>query len=492
VTESATRTIDADGLVVAPGFIDMHTHSDIQLLANPAHEAKVHQGVTLDVLGHDGLSYAPVTDSVLEHLRAQLMGWNGDPPGFDWSWRTVGEYLDRLDKGIAVNAVYLLPHGTIRLCAMGADDRPPSERELTEMKRLVACGIEDGAVGLSAGLTYAPGMYADDDELVSLCEVLRGTEAFYCPHHRNYGRSAIEGYADSIAIGRRAGVPVHLTHAHLNFALNRGKAPALLSLVDAARAEGIDVTLDTYPYVAGSTYLHAYLPRWMHAGGPAATLERLRRPELRERLRVELEEQGSDGHHGIPIDWSVVVVSGTRTSEGERWIGKTVATAAAETGQRPLDYVCELVADQELGVSVVAHVGNEDNVRAIMTHPAHMAGSDGILVGARPHPRGWGTFARYLGVYVRELGVLALEQAIRKMTSLPAQRLGLRDRGLVRPGMAADLVCFDPDTVTDVATFDEPRRTAEGIPYVAVNGRLVVDDGRHTGDLPGRALRRTV
>lgn len=487
--EPAARKIDADGLFVCPGFIDMHTHSDLQLLVNPAHEAKVHQGVTLEVLGQDGLSYAPVTDEVLEQLRVQLAGWNDDPPGFDWSWRTVAEYLDRLDEGIAVNAAYLAPHGTLRMCAMGMDDRAPTEDELAEMGRLLEEAVADGAVGLSSGLTYTPGMYADDDELVALCSVLWEHGGFYCPHHRNYGMHALEAYADCIAIARRAGVPLHLAHAHLGFEVNKGRGGELLELIERARAEGIDVTLDTYPYLAGATYLHAFLPSWMHAGGTARALERLGDPGLRERLRVEIEEKGSDGFHDVPMDWAIVVVGGARKRANERWIGKSIAEAAAEAGKRPIDFVCELLVEEELGVPCIAHIGNEENVRTIMTHPAHTVGSDGILVGERPHPRSWGTFPRYLAVYVRELGVLTWEQAIRKMTSLPAQRLGFTDRGLLRPGMAADVVCFDPETVEDTATYEEPRRLPRGIPYVIVNGHLLVDDGRHTGDLPGRALR---
>lgn len=480
VDGAAKREIDATGLFVCPGFVDMHTHSDVQLLAEPRHEAKVRQGVTLELLGQDGLSYAPVTGDVLEQLRAQLKGWNGDPPGFDWSWRTVAEYLDRLDAdGIAVNAAYLVPHGTLRICAMGYDDRSPTAAELAHMQRLLVEGLEQGGVGLSAGLTYAPAMYADDDELVSLCEVMRDFGGFYCPHHRNYGKHALQAYADSIEIARRARVPLHFAHAHLGFEINKGRAPELLALIDAALDNGVDVTLDTYPYLAGSTYLHAFLPSWMHAGGAAATIERLRDPSLRERLRVELEDVGSDGFHEIPMDWSVVVVR-----------GRSIAEAAATAGARPIDYVCDLLADERLSVSCIAHTGNEENVRTIMTHGSHMVGSDGILVGETPHPRAYGTFPRYFAVYVRELGILTWEQAVRKMTSLPARRLGFADRGLLRAGMHADVTCIDPVTVRDTATYEQPRSFPEGIPYVLVNGRVVIDDGRHTGELAGRTLRR--
>ncbi|TML90831.1 MAG: D-aminoacylase [Actinobacteria bacterium] len=490
--EPAARTIDADGLFVCPGFVDMHTHSDLRLLANPAHEAKVHQGVTLEVLGQDGLSYAPVNDEVLEQLRGQLAGWNDDPPGFDWSWRTVGEYLDRLDAdGIAVNAAYLAPHGTIRMCAMGYDDRAPTDDELAQMKRLLVEALEDGAVGLSTGLTYTPGMYADDDEIVALCEIVRDYGGYYTPHHRNYGSHALEAYADCIEIARRSGVPLHLAHAHLGYAINKGKAPELLAMLDRARDDGIEVTLDTYPYLAGSTYLHAFLPSWMHVGGSAATIDRLRDADLRERLRIEMEDEGCDGFHGIPMDWSIVVIGGARLPENRRYIGLSVSDAAAAAGKRPIDFTCELLADENLGVSCISHSGNEENVRMTMAHWSHTAGSDGILVGERPHPRSYGTFPRYFAVYVRELGILTWEQAVRKMTSLPAQRLGFLDRGLLRPGMAADVTCIDPETIRDTATYEDPRRLPEGVPYVLVNGTVLVDDGRHTGALAGRALRST-
>ena len=487
---SATRVVDAEGLVVAPGFVDMHTHSDLQILANPSHDAKVCQGVTTEVLGQDGLSYAPTTDATLEQLRGQLRGWNDDPPDFQWDWRSVGEYLDRLDRGVAVNAAYLVPHGTIRLQVMGNEDRPATVAELEEMQRLVAAGMEDGAVGISAGLTYVPGMYAPDEELVALCEVAASYGGYYSPHHRDYGRHAIAAYQACLDIGRAAGIPVHLTHAHLGFPINRDRAPELLSLVDDALEEGLDVTLDTYPYLAKSTYLHALLPRWVQEGGTDRALARLRDPESREVMRVEIEDTGHDAYHWVPTDWSTVVVSGVSAESNRRYIGRSIEESAHEEGRRPIDVYCDLLASDELGATCVDHVGNEENVQAIMRHRAHMGGSDGILVGDRPHPRAWGTFPRYLGHYVRELGVLSLEDAVRKFTSLPAQRLGFHDRGLVRPAMAADLVVFDPVTVSERGTYEDPRQQPTGIPYVVVNGVIAVDDGRRTDAQAGRSLRR--
>jgi len=267
--------IDAHGLVLCPGFIDMHSHSDLQVLANPDHLAKVSQGVTCEVLGQDGLSYAPVDDEVLATLRKQLAGWNDDPPGFDWDWRSVGEYLDRLDRGIAVNAAYLVPQGTVRMLHVGWDDRPATESEMDLMRSTVDKSLTEGAFGLSSGLTYTPGMYADTGELVQLCRVVGARGGYYSPHHRSYGAGALEAYAEMVDVSRRSGCPLHLAHATMNFPVNEGRAGELLTLLDEAIEAGADVTLDTYPYLPGATYLSALLPSWVSAGGPDAAGSRI-------------------------------------------------------------------------------------------------------------------------------------------------------------------------------------------------------------------------
>jgi N-acyl-D-amino-acid deacylase len=489
-SQSGRRNIDADGLVLAPGFVDMHSHSDLQLLANPDHLAKVSQGVTTEVLGQDGLSYAPVDDAVLEALRRQLAGWNDDPPGFDWNWRSVGEYLDRLDQGIAVNAAYLVPQGTVRMLAVGWDDRPATGAEMARMKELVATGLDEGAMGMSSGLTYTPGMYAGTSELVELCRVVGAHGGYYSPHHRSYGRGALEAFAEMIDVSRRSGCPLHLAHATMNFSVNRGKAPDLLKLLDSALDEGCDITLDTYPYLPGATYLSALLPSWATEGGPAATLARLSNMDTREEIRIEIEESGSDGAHGVPIDWDAIEINGVRNDHNAHLVGHSVAESARDAGVTPSTLYFDTLIDEQLGTSCLMHVGNEENVQAIMRHRTHTGGSDGLLVGARPHPRAWGTFPRYLAHYVRELGVLELAECVAHLTGRPARRLGLADRGLVRAGYAADLVLFDPETVTDTATFDDPRQPAAGIPYVYVNGVAAIDDGKPTGALAGHSLRR--
>lgn len=487
---AGARIVDADGRVLAPGFIDMHAHSDLAVLSDPDHLAKVSQGVTTEVVGQDGLSYAPTTDETMAALREQIAGWNGVPADIDFAWRTVGEYLDAVDAhGSPTNVAYLVPQGTVRMNVVGPDRRAATEEETARMRRDVERGLDEGAFGLSAGLSYVPGMFASTDELVALCEPLARHGGFFAPHQRSYGEGALEGYAEMIEIARRAGCALHLTHATMNFAVNRGRAHELVALVDDALAEGLDITLDTYPYLAGATTLSALLPSWAAEGGPGATLARLRDPALRERIRHELEAVGTDGCHGVVADWTTVEIAGVRDGALSDRVGSTVAELAAAERRPAADVYFDLLIADRLGTSILQHVGDEGNVRTMMRHPRHTGGSDGILVGAKPHPRGWGTFARYLGHYVREEGVLSLEDAVVHLSARPAARLGLRDRGVIRPGAVADLVVFDAETVTDRATFDDPRRQASGIPWTFVAGVAVVEESERTGLLPGRALR---
>ncbi|WP_455352787.1 N-acyl-D-amino-acid deacylase family protein [Streptomyces sp. SYSU K217416] len=490
------RTLDAAGLALAPGFIDMHAHSDLALLRDPDHSAKAAQGVTLEVLGQDGLSYAPVDDRTLAEVRRQITGWNGDGSDIDFDWRTVGEYLDRLDRnfggqGIAVNAAYLVPQGTVRMYAVGWEDRPATPTEMERMKQLVAQGLEQGAVGMSSGLTYTPGMYAGDTELTELCRVVARYDGYYCPHHRSYGAGALQAYEEMVGLTREAGCALHLAHATMNFGVNKGKAPDLLALLDDALAGGADISLDTYPYTPGCTTLVAMLPSWASEGGPEAVLARLRDDETAERIRYVLEEVGADGCHGVPIEWDTIEISGVSDPGLAGWVGKTIAHSAAERNEAPWVTARRLLIDDRLGSTILQHVGHEENVRAIMRHRVHTGGSDGILQGFKPHPRAYGTFPHYLGRYARELGVLSLEECVAHLTSRPAARLRLPDRGLVREGYRADLVLFDPETVAAGSTFDHPRTLPTGIPHVLIDGRFVIEDGKRTDVLAGRSVRRT-
>ncbi|MGW7361869.1 N-acyl-D-amino-acid deacylase family protein [Streptomyces sp. NPDC054841] len=495
---TARRTLEARGLALSPGFIDMHAHSDLALLRDPDHSAKAAQGVTLEVLGQDGLSYAPVDDRTLTEVRRSITGWNGGAPedtSIDFDWRTVGEYLDRLDRnfdgqGIAVNAAYLVPQGTVRMYAVGWDDRPATDAELRRMKQLVAEGLEQGAVGMSSGLTYTPGMYAQDAELTELCRVVAAYDGYYCPHHRSYGAGALEAYEEMVALTRDAGCALHLAHATMNFGVNKGRAPELLALLDEALDAGSDISLDTYPYTPGCTTLVATLPSWASEGGPEATLARLRDDGTAERIRHHLEVIGSDGCHGVPVEWDTIEISGVSDPGLASFVGRTIQQSAGMRGEEPWVTARRLLVADRLGSTILQHVGHEENVRAIMRHRVHTGGSDGILQGLKPHPRAYGTFPQYLGRYARELGVLSLEETVAHLTSRPAARLRLPDRGLVREGYRADLVLFDPDTVAAGATFDAPRTLPAGIPHVLIDGRFVVEDGKRTDVLAGKAIRR--
>ncbi|WP_010525523.1 amidohydrolase family protein [Nesterenkonia sp. F] len=497
VPRSDETSVDAEGLVLCPGFIDMHAHSDLHLLTRPEHAPKLSQGVTTELLGQDGLSYAPVTDVTLPVIREKIAGWNGDPEDFAVDWRTVAEYLDRLDapdeagRRIAANAAYLVPQGTVRAAVVGFDDRPATDAEIATMRAMVAAAMEQGAVGLSSGLTYTPGMYASSAELEQLCAEVAVHGGFYAPHHRSYGHGALAAYAEMIELSRRSGCALHLSHATMNFAENAGRAPELLEMIDAALDDGVDITLDTYPYLPGATTLAAMLPSWSTAGSADDALARLEDPRTRARIRHALEVEGSDGCHGVPMEWDALEISSVQDPALAECVGRTIAELAASADREPFDVFCEILTADRLGTGILQHVGHEENVQTIMTHRVHTGGSDGLLHGDRPHPRAWGTFPRYLGRYCRDLGLLTLEEMIHHLTGRPAARLRLVGRGTVSLGSAADLVLFDPEAVEARATFDEPRRPAAGIHSVYVNGVLSWRRGHPTGDRAGRALRRT-
>lgn len=482
-----TRVIDAGGLILSPGFIDMHAHSELAVLTDHDHLAKLGQGCTLEVLGQDGLSYAPVDDETAPQMWEAIAAWNGRLD-VDYDWRSVGDYLDRIDRqGTPTNIAYLVPHGTVRMMVMGWENRRPTEPELTAMKAAVAQGMEEGAFGLSAGLSYTPGMYADTAELVELCKVVAQYGGYFGPHQRSYGAGAMEGYAEMIQIARESGCALHLAHATLNYDVNQGRAAELLKLVDEGLDEGIPISLDTYPYLPGMTMLAALLPSWSLAGGYEALRERLANPETRQRIIHELDVEGTDGANGVPVDWSRIEIAGVTKPELRGLVGKRVSEAAGPA--KPSEFFLDLIAQDDFDTACLMHVGNEENVRAIMKHGVHTGSTDGVLAGEKIHPRAWGSFARYLGHYTRELGLLSFEECIAHLTGRPGAVLGLKDRGLVKEDYAADLVLFDPETVDEKATFEQPRQQAIGIPYVFVNGKLAITEGHRTGASTGRSVR---
>lgn len=478
-SSQANQIIDASGLAVCPGFIDLHTHSDIMLLANPRHEAKVMQGVTTDLLGLDGLSYAPLSPDNLRMMRQYLAGLNGNP-NIAWAWNSVAEFLARFDRKVAINVAYLVPHNALRLETMGFVDRTAISEELTKMQELMAQGMREGAVGFSTGLDYFPCRYANEDELVKICEVVAQFDGVSVWHVRKNDLGLIDSIKEVIRIAERTGVKAHFSHFSVSYPTSPGTSVEMLALIDEARAKGIDVTFDSYPYIAQSTLLLSFLPRWAHEGGPEAILERLSQPETREKICTDIRAKNPP--------WDKVVLTCVPSRENGIYVGETIQAAADMAGKEVVQFVCDLLLEEELAVGHLSLLGNEEDMQRIMKHPCHTAGSDGILVGDRPNPRAWGTFPRYIARYSRELGVLKLEEVIQHMTSSPAQRFGLSDRGLVKEGFAADLVVFNPETIADKATFEEPKQYPIGIDYVLVNGAVVVEKGKHTGVLKGRAL----
>jgi len=484
----ARRAIDASGLVACPGFIDIHTHSDATLLVNPRADGKVRQGVTLEVVGHCGYSLAPLYGEAVEMATDALSQHD-----LELSWRTVGEYLGAVEhRGIALNFATVVGHGCLRVGAMGHVRRPPTRDELDLMKRRLSLALAEGAFGLSTGLVYPPSSYAAPEEIIDLARVLAYHGGIYFTHLRNESAQLLEAVREAIRVGEEAGVPVQICHHKVIGEPNWGKVVETLRVIDQARLRGVDITLDQYPYTASATSLTVIIPGWAQEGGKETLLNRLRDPELRARLREEVEEnQRRIG------GWARLRVSSVQSAANKQYEGLSIEDIAERRGACPVDVALDLILEERGNVGCVRFGMHEDDVRTVMRHPAVMVGSDGralavdgpLSVG-KPHPRSYGTFPRVLGKYVREEEVLTLEDAVRKMTSLPAARLGLWDRGLLRPGFWADIVLFDPSRVRDRATYDNPHQYPEGIHWVLINGVPVVDEGEHTGALPGMVLRR--
>lgn len=458
------------------------------------------------MIGQDGISYAPVrTKEQLDAVRSQITAWNGNPTDEEcaaggkldgvgmFGWRTVREYLDTFDKnGVATNVAFLVPQGNLRLLACGPYDTVATPEQLEDQVKLLREGLADGAVGMSSGLTYTPGMYASTSELGVLCAALaehKGT--FYAPHHRSYGNKALESYLEMLDLGRRTGCGVHLTHATMNFAENKGRAPELIKLIDEAIKDDVDLSLDTYPYLPGCTTLSSLLPSWASAGGPAETLECLKDPAQREKIRIAVEVTGCDGGHGLPTKWEDMEIGSTHHPSLASYSGRRVSEVAVERGEPPIETFYHILITDDLATGLILHIGNEENVRLIMQHATHMAGSDGILHGKSLHPRAYGTFPRFLGHYARDEQLMSIPDMVAHMTSRPAKRLGVYPhRGKIAVGSAADLVLFNPETIKARSSHAHPRVPSEGVRFVLVNGAVALDEGKMTGARAGFTLRR--
>jgi N-acyl-D-amino-acid deacylase len=491
VSGSAKREIDVSGLAVAPGFIDIKTHSDFTLPINPKAESKVRQGVTTEVIGHCGFSVAPVLPGKVELLRDYL---SPSAPWLPFREQSFAEYLDSF-PATAVNAGMLVGHNTLRLMVMGMENRAPTAVELKTMCELLEDGLRAGALGLSSGLFTAPGSYAEPEEMIALCQVVKRHRAGYFTHIRNESNNVLEALAEAIRIAELCDIHVEVVHFKCSGVDNWGKAVRGLAMIGEAKARGIDVDCDAYPYTAGSNPLKNLMPQWVQAGGVPAMLERLRLPETRARIRDEIASDGLNNWGRIP-DWDCVQVS--ISPHIPQFAGRTVAALARERQADPIDVVCDCLIDDGTATRVLVTSISEHDVRDILRSPLALVGSDGNCVAdygvtsqGKPHPRFYGTFPRILGYYVGGLSLIPLEFAIHKMTGAVARALKLADRGLLKVGHRADVAIFDPADFKDLATYDNPHQYPSGNrTTVLVNGAVVVENASHTGALPGKVLKR--
>lgn len=492
---SATTVVDARGLVLSPGFIDLHTHSDFTLTRFPRALSMTAQGVTTQLTGNCGFSPFPVLPERMELLR-EYSGFLD--AGLPWgSWNTAVEFLALLDKlPLAGNVACQVGHGSVRMAVMGFDTAEPAPGQVAEMAGHVADAMAAGAYGISSGLTYAPASAASTAELIAVAAAAAEAGGFYSTHIRSEATTLVEAVAEALEVGRRAGLPVQLSHHKVMGRVNWPKVGDTLDMVDKASADGVDVLMDQYPYTAGSTGLAVVLPRWALVGGVAKMQERLADPGQREKIREQIAAQRpAELKAGLRVfEPDTVVIAEVPDGPLTEHIGRTLTEVAKARGQEPVDAALDLLAEAGGEILTIVHGQSEDNLRRIMRHPLTAIASDGWTLspeaGGRPHPRSYGTYARVLGKYVREEKVLSLEEAVRKMTSLPAGRLGLSDRGVITEGAVADLVLFAPDSIADNATFEHPHRFCGGVRMVVVNGVVVVDDGKDTGAAAGRVLRR--
>jgi N-acyl-D-amino-acid deacylase len=485
----APRVIDATGMAVAPGFIDTHVHTDMTLLDDPIHECFLRQGVTTVIMGQDGLSYAPLGRDNLAMFRRYLAGLNGDAQS-PARWQSVAEYRSVFDRKASLNTAYAFPHAAVRLETVGFRDVPLEEHSLARACAMLEKGFEEGAVAFSTGLSYFPNTYGDTREHILLCEVAAAAgrpyvthiRSVFSPPERDWLRAGLE---EAMDIGRGSGAAVHVSH----FGPKPWRRPyaQLLEPVDRAEREGIDVTLELYPYPSGNTFLLIYLPPWAHEGGPDALLELIRSGRRRAELVREIEDN-TIPPYGMRIAY-------LRSAANQRLLGMSIDEIAAERGVAVGEAILQLLDEEELVVggreSPPAVEGlwerYDDELMTLLARHDYMVGSDGIPVATFPHPRTYGTFPRILRV-ARESGRLSLEQVIHRMTERPAKRFGLRHRGILRSGAYADVVVFDANEVRDHATYDDPIRHSSGIEHLLVNGELVLDGGRTTGALAGRAV----
>ena len=487
--------IDAGGNSLAPGFIDIHSHADFSLPILPTADSLLYQGITTAVIGQCGLSPAPLLSETRESVIAALCGFFGDMArSIPWEkWTSLSDYLGYLSaKGISVNVIPLVGQGIIRASVMGFEEGRADSGQMTRMQQEVSRALDQGAFGLSTGLIYPPGSFTSTGELIELARVVGERNRFYFSHIRGEAETLLDAVTEAIRIGRETGASVQISHFKAAVMENWDKSQQALDLIQQATEEGLDVTTDLYPYTAGSTSLATLLPQWAHVGGPENTLSHLKDPEARNRLKTDMETSG----FAKGVEWDNVLI--TSSPVNTRYEGRNIAEMVSETGKTGYDWLFDALQETRLDMGMALFGMSEENRRNELKYSGMMIGTDGygmattgIMAKGVPHPRSYGAFPRVLARYVRELQVLTLEEAVHRMTGLTAAKLKLGDRGLIKPGKAADLVLFDPDTIADTATYEKPHQYAQGISHVFVNGEAVIKETAHTGSKPGRVLAIT-
>ncbi len=496
----AMEELDCKGLVIAPGFIDTHSHSDLRVLMEPELPMKVRQGITLEVFGQDGISVAPIRTADQPAVARSLAGLDGDL-GRAWDWQSVAEYLAAIERARpAIDCAYLVPHGAVRLAVMGMEDRQARPEEIAAMQELIRQSMREGALGLSTGLIYPPCCFANTSELIELCRAVVEFDGIFVSHMRSESDFIEDGIAEMIEVGKQSGVRVHISHFKIAGRENWARIDGVLAMIKQAQTEGVRVTADQYPYIAGSTMLGAILPPWAHAGGVEETLKRLASNEERVKMRAEMLDR-SPSHWDNFWKWSGpegIVIPDIPSGNRPEYLGKNLSQAAGLRNQTDkvseadaVEFAFDMLLAERMGVGMISFSQSEDVVCKIMQQPYVNVCTDGLL-GGKPHPRAYGTYPRILGRYVREQNLISLPEAVRKMSSLAAETFQLRYHGKIQDGFQANLVVFDPQRVIDCATFEDSRQFPKGIEHVVVEGQLAIRNGESYLPGHGKPVRRTV
>lgn len=482
--------INAQGKIVCPGFIDTHSHSDVKIMLDPYVEPKIRQGITTEVLGQDGISTAPLPKKFISPWRKNIAGLDGDSDKLSWDWETTDGYLKFLEQnGTATNTAYLVPHGNIRMEAIGLENKKAAKEDIKKMQEITERELEAGAIGVSSGLIYMPCAYGGVEELIGICKVVAKHNKIFVVHQRSEADDIVESMKEIIKVGRESGVKIHFSHFKICGKKNWDKIDKVIELLEEAEKEGIRVSYDQYPYCAGSTMLGVVLPPWVHDGGTDKLLKRLEDKDLRKKMISDIE-------NGIPgwdnfVDFAGfenIYVTSVKTKKNEDCIGKNILEIGKMRSRDPYNAMFDLLYEEENAVGMYDYYGTEEHVVRFMKRKEQNVCTDGLL-GGKPHPRVYGAFPRVLGRYVREKKVINLETAVYKMTYKPASTFNMKDRGIIKKGKKADIVVFSPDTVIDNSTFIEPEQYPSGIDTVIINGKVAVNDGKSTKVLSGKVIR---